>query len=90
MNKFKSSSIVLIMCSILAVLPPIVDAYSVYYFENTDSPNVFWVDMSKLNFTKGACEISLGGNKTRRYHYQQIYWNPSLRAESSPQIFLIT
>lgn len=42
------------MCSILAVLPPIVDAYSVYYFENTDSPNVFWVNMSKLNFTKGA------------------------------------
>lgn len=27
---------------------------NVYYFENTDRPNVFWVDMSKLDFTKGA------------------------------------
>jgi choloylglycine hydrolase len=26
----------------------------VYYFENTDRPNVFWVDMHKLDFSKGA------------------------------------
>lgn len=27
---------------------------NVYYFENTDRPNVFWVDMSKLNLAAGA------------------------------------
>ncbi len=27
---------------------------NVYYFENADRPNVFWVDMSKLNLTKSA------------------------------------
>jgi penicillin V acylase-like amidase (Ntn superfamily) len=27
---------------------------NVYYFENTDRPNVFWVDMSKLDLMKGA------------------------------------
>lgn len=26
----------------------------VYYFENTDRPNVFWVDLSKLDLGKGA------------------------------------
>lgn len=26
----------------------------VYYFENTDRPNIFWVDMNKLDFSPGA------------------------------------
>jgi penicillin V acylase-like amidase (Ntn superfamily) len=27
---------------------------NVYYFENTDRPNVFWVDLKKLDFAKGS------------------------------------
>ena len=36
--------------------------HKVYYFENTDRPNVFWVDISKLNLKSGAAvkKLALG------------------------------
>jgi choloylglycine hydrolase len=30
-----------------------------YYFESTYAPNVVWIDMSKLDFTKGQPEMEL-------------------------------
>lgn len=28
--------------------------HGVYYFQSTDRPNIFWVDLSKLNLNAGA------------------------------------
>lgn len=28
--------------------------HNIYYFENTDRPNIFWIDMNKLNLNVGA------------------------------------
>lgn len=33
----------------------------VYYFNASDSPNIFWVDLKKINFAKGAPIKSLSG-----------------------------
>lgn len=37
----------------------------IYYYESTQSPNIFWVDMKKLDFKKGADikKLDLDNNK---------------------------
>lgn len=41
--------------------------HNIYYFEATDRPNVFWVDLSKLNLSEGAPVKKLALNNNQIY-----------------------
>ncbi|MND26259.1 hypothetical protein D3C80_167050 [compost metagenome] len=52
----------------LAELWPIINKQLLYFFESALSPNVFWVDLKKINFKDGKTRrLDLGPDQSHIY-----------------------